>query len=168
VQHHRITDSQNTLPQTHRLTTKKGLLLAGGIGCGKTTIMRAFASNPLCSYKVIPARTISFQFAEHGFPIISCYANAETTPPNSYGQTALGICFDDLGTEEERKHYGDKINAMAELLLSRYDSIPFNQTHITTNLNAQMIEQTYGPRIRSRMREMFNLIHFPQSAPDRR
>ncbi|MDA3943267.1 MAG: hypothetical protein PF694_06975 [Bacteroidetes bacterium] len=57
---------------------------------------------------------------------------------------------------------------MAEILLSRYDNLPFNQTHITTNLNADAIEQTYGSRLRSRMREMFNLIHFPSHAPDRR
>lgn len=150
------------------LDPNKGILLAGGIGCGKTTIMRAFSSNPLCTYRVISARQISWQFADHGFQVIREFTRPESIPINQYGHTETGTCFDDLGTEEERKHYGDKVNAMAEILLSRYDNLPFNQTHITTNLNADMIEQTYGPRLRSRMREMFNLIHFPAKAPDRR
>ena len=154
--------------QDYDLDPNKGILLAGGIGCGKTTIMRAFSSNPLCTYRVIPARQISWQFAEHGFQIIREFTRPESIPINHYGHTETGTCFDDLGTEEERKHYGDKVNAMAEILLSRYDNLPFNQTHITTNLNAGMIEQTYGSRLRSRMREMFNLIHFPTKAPDRR
>ncbi|MDP3462641.1 MAG: hypothetical protein Q8S18_07630 [Bacteroidales bacterium] len=171
-------ETRNSQPETHQqinestnqqsLNPTKGLLLAGGVGCGKTTIMRAFSSNPLSTYRVIPARIISFQYAEHGIHIIREFTRSESIPINQYGHTETGICFDDLGTEEERKHFGDSINAMAEILLSRYDTIPFNQTHITTNLNADAIEQIYGSRLRSRMREMFNLIHFPTSSPDRR
>jgi DNA replication protein DnaC len=49
---------------------------------------------------------------------------------------------------------------MAEILLNRYDNpqTPWHYTHITTNLTAAEIEQYYGTRVKSRMREMFNMI----------
>jgi hypothetical protein len=41
-------------------------------------------------------------------------------------------------------------------------------THITTNLNATEIEKQYGVRVRSRLREMMNVVSFPDEAPDKR
>ncbi len=41
-------------------------------------------------------------------------------------------------------------------------------THATTNLSASELEEYYGNRVRSRMREMFNLISFESSAKDKR
>jgi hypothetical protein len=41
-------------------------------------------------------------------------------------------------------------------------------THATTNLSASDLEALYGNRLRSRMREMFNLIAFPNNTPDKR
>ena len=63
---------------------------------------------------------------------------------------------------------------MGEILLSRYDSFSYNSnvrktlTHLTTNLSASEIEQFYGNRIRSRLRESFNLIAFPNHTNDKR
>ncbi|HCY81161.1 MAG TPA: ATPase, partial [Xanthomarina gelatinilytica] len=42
------------------------------------------------------------------------------------------------------------------------------RTHLTTNLNALEIEDRYGERVRSRLREMVNVIAFPSSSPDKR
>jgi hypothetical protein len=36
------------------------------------------------------------------------------------------------------------------------------------NLNSAEIEKKYGLRVRSRMREMFNLVAFPADTPDKR
>ena len=41
-------------------------------------------------------------------------------------------------------------------------------THLTTNLNSIEIEKQYGLRVRSRLREMFNLVAFPGDAMDKR
>lgn len=59
---------------------------------------------------------------------------------------------------------------MAEILLSRYDLFTTRHmiTHLTTNLNSTEIEQLYGLRVRSRLREMFNLIAFSPGTPDKR
>ena len=61
-------------------------------------------------------------------------------------------------------------NVMGEVLLSRYDLFINHKvkTHITTNLNAQELEDRYGNRVRSRMREMMNLLAFDSSTIDKR
>ena len=59
---------------------------------------------------------------------------------------------------------------MGEILLSRYDLFQKNKikTHATTNLNAQELEDRYGNRVRSRMRQLFNLIAFDKESIDKR
>lgn len=41
-------------------------------------------------------------------------------------------------------------------------------THATTNLNAEELEEGYGNRVHSRMRELFNFIAFDMGAGDKR
>ena len=59
---------------------------------------------------------------------------------------------------------------MAEIIISRYEDFVQNHsiTHITTNLSASEIEALYGNRLRSRMRQMFNLITFSNESRDKR
>lgn len=59
---------------------------------------------------------------------------------------------------------------MGEILISRYEVFKQKDilTHITTNLNAEELQEKYGERIRSRMRAMFNLISFPSNSYDKR
>lgn len=59
---------------------------------------------------------------------------------------------------------------MGEIILSRYDLFLKRKlrTHATTNLNAQELENRYGNRVRSRMRELFNLIAFDKESSDKR
>ncbi|WP_430399099.1 hypothetical protein [Flavobacterium sp.] len=51
---------------------------------------------------------------------------------------------------------------MAEILITLYEQFIENNTitHITKNLYASEIEKMYGNRLRSRMRNMFNVISF--------
>jgi hypothetical protein len=50
------------------------------------------------------------------------------------------------------------VNKMAEIILSRYERFTRTRclTHFTTNLSADEIEERYGSRVRSRLREMCN------------
>lgn len=56
------------------------------------------------------------------------------------------------------------------ILLTRYDLFLSKgmQTHITSNLSASELESIYGNHLRSRMREMFNLIAFDKDSKDKR
>lgn len=151
------------------LSLKKGICLVGPTGCGKTTIMHLFMSNPFQSYAVVPCRKVGYEFAEQGFKAIEKYSDNLKRTENVYGHEEYGYCFDDLGgTKEDRKRFGDGVLPMEEVLMNRYDKGKFFQTHITTNLTADQIEEIYGARVRSRMRELFNMIKFDVIAPDRR
>ena len=43
-----------------------------------------------------------------------------------------------------------------------------DKTHAITNLNTQELEDKYGSRVRSRMRQLFNLIAFDKESVDKR
>jgi len=146
---------------------EKGILLSGPIGCGKTSLMNLmkYITPPEHKYFVKPCREISFEFFQDGYQIIHKYSNGKL-----YESQPRTICFDDLGTENNLKYFGNECNVMAEILLSRYDIFISKklQTHITTNLSATEIEKHYGNRVRSRLREMVNLIAYDKSTPDKR
>lgn len=153
------------------ISFKKGILLTGPVGCGKTslmTLMRTFL-NPEEQHIMKPCRDVSFEFIQEGYNTIHKYAR-ESFLQKSGEMIPKTYCFDDLGVEQNLKYYGNECNIMAEVLLSRYDLfISRNMlTHITTNLSASEIEAMYGNRVRSRMREMFNLIAFKTNSADKR
>lgn len=149
------------------INLKKGILLSGPVGCGKTSLMfllRQF--QPIEGRFIVKSsRDVSFEFIKEGYHTIQKYSHLsfENHEPIVY-------CFDDLGTENNLKFYGNECNIMAEILLSRYDLFVSRSltTHLTTNFSASEIETVYGNRVRSRMRQMFNLIAFNKDCFDKR
>jgi len=138
----------------------KGILLSGPVGCGKTSLMKLLPHfvPHFKKYEIIPSRNLTFQFNNVGFKIIEQFGN------NNF------YCFDDLGVEPTGRHFGKDCNVMGEILLSRHDLFIKHKikTFITTNLNAQELEERYGNRVRSRMRQLFNLIAFHTETDDKR
>lgn len=145
----------------------KGIMLTGPIGCGKTSLMQLmrYLTQPDNRYVVKSTRDITFEFIQDGYDVIHRYSRGKL-----YTAEHRHYCFDDLGIENNIKYYGNECNVMAEILLSRYDLFIGHGliTHITTNLSATEIEETYGNRLRSRLREMVNLIGFDQGVKDKR
>lgn len=147
------------------IDTNKGLLLSGPVGCGKTSLMKLlpYLAPHKTNYELIPTRNIVFNFNTNGFEVLEQYNDTKN------------YCFDDLGVEPVGSHYAKECNVMGEILLSRYDlftqesqSLIHCKTHITTNLNAKELEKRYGNRVRSRLRQMFNLISFDSNSNDKR
>jgi DNA replication protein DnaC len=140
---------------------RKGILLIGPVGCGKTTLMKVFSflAHDHKKYVIKPTREITAEFIQDGFQVLS-----------RYGKSYKGFCFDDLGVEQSIKHFGNECNVIGEILLSRYEYMKVHNsvTHSTTNLNANELEKIYGIRVRSRLREMFNVISFPSNTKDKR
>lgn len=153
--------------EQYGLNLNKGILLTGPIGCGKTSLMNLMRFFQPSSQRFVlrSCRDVTFDFIRDGYETIQRYSTRsfQEHEPKAY-------CFDDLGVENNLKYYGNECNIMAEVLLSRYDLFHTRNlvTHITTNLSASEIEKHYGNRVRSRMREQFNLIAFDKTTPDKR
>ena len=157
----------NTGAEKYNLSFRKGILLSGPVGCGKTSLMNIIRhlQPPETRFIMKSCRDVSFEFIQEGYGTIHKYSKQafKNDIPRTY-------CFDDLGTENNLKYYGNECNVLAEILQSRYDLFVSRHmlTHLTTNLNSSEIEEIYGTRIRSRLREQFNLIAFSESAKDKR
>lgn len=153
-----IKDQENC--EKFGIDLKKGILLTGPVGCGKTSLMKLllFLAPQQRNYIVMPCRNIVFAFNHLGFKTIE-----------DYGEGGF-FCFDDMGVEPFGRFYGKDCNVIGEILLSRYDLFLQTKlkTHATTNLNAAELEDRYGERVRSRLRQLFNLIPFKQSTRDKR
>jgi len=153
-----IRDEQNC--KKHNIDPDKGILISGPVSCGKTSLMRLVKNivPHKQQYEVIPARNIVFGFNHIGFKTIEDYRNEGF------------FCFDDLGAEPTGRYFGKDCNVMGELLISRHEFFLQSKikTHVTTNLNAAEMEERYGNRVRSRMRQMFNLVSFDKNTRDKR
>jgi hypothetical protein len=147
---------------------KKGIILFGPTGCGKTFTLSKFRQNQKQSFILKSCREVTYEFGQYGFSVLIHYGKNIQFPENRFGQTDYGVMFDDLGTDEDVRFYGNDKNPMMEILQQRYDNCDPKSTHITTNLTGDQIEEIYGKRVRSRLYEMFNPIEFNTDSPDMR
>lgn len=139
----------------------KGLLIIGGYGNGKSSVMRAL-SNALKYYRV---KQFRFYTANS---VIDKFESCETThDKKSFWKTFSNgcKCFDDIKTERDASNFG-KYNIFKDLIERRYD---YNsKTFITCNYrNGNNLEDglmefgdRYGARVYDRIFEMFNIIEF--------
>lgn len=148
----------------YNLSPSKGILLNGPVGCGKTALMILISKllSKQRSFIIKPARNITMEFSTRGYDVINQYSRSIRSPSP--------ICIDDIGVEPPMRYFGDHVNVIGELLLSRYDLFRQKRiiTHGTTNYNSDDLESRYGERVRSRLREMFNIISFDANSPDKR
>ena len=118
--------------------------------------MRNFQNNPRGCYLMIKCSEVVNQFCISGraglLKHTRCY--------DPYRDSLIGKCFDDLGVEDIGFHFSDKCDTMLNTILELYDNARghYNLIHITSNLLPKQIEERYGPRLASRLKEMFNVI----------
>lgn len=147
----------------------KGIMLTGPIGCGKTTLIKLMRKLMPDTFKPVikSCRDISGEFSVTGYNTIARYSVNAFHP---YSSVPRVYCFDDLGVENAVSYRGAKWNVMLEILYARHEYFISHKmiTHITTNLNGDELGEMYGSRMRSRMREMFNLISFEADTEDKR
>lgn len=125
----------------------KGLLLRGPSGTGKTHLVRCVEDNGLNPIHVLSMLDITEHVKEDGKYSIS-------------QQDKKLIYLDDVGTEEPTvKHFGTNIMWFKNYIETVYLRTKcYNHLIITTNLNFGELEDYYGFRVSSRMREMFNVV----------
>lgn len=140
------------------LDPKKGLWLEGDIGTGKSSLMQIF-SNFMKFHKVyfriIICSYIVTQYSSIGDIDLFTY-NLQSHPTGP-----VCMCFDELGREPiPGNHFGQKLNVMQYIFHVRYSLWQTDRlkTFVTTNLDADGIEELYGDYIRDRRKEMFNIV----------
>jgi len=153
---------------------RKGLLLYGPYGCGKSSIMAAFRVNQNMSYQCQSVLRIEDEYTRNGVESLERYYKYSDLPAEAtamFRQKWGGFCFDDIGQEEmDKAHYANRVNVVSEILKRRYYvDIPFNYTHATTNADSAEMSTRY-PFLKNsgRLKEMFNFIRFSPDAPNRR
>lgn len=147
---------------------RKGIFLVGSVGTGKTQIMqlmKCIVPGPL-NYEIKRCDRISEEYILKGPSMLYKYIGAENN--DKYNHRIW--CFDDLGLENTAHHYGSNCQVMKKVLLGRYELYTkFGTiTHVISGLDPIQIEKKYGKDVRSRMREMFNMIVYDKHAKDKR
>ena len=123
----------------------KGLLIRGAAGLGKTHLVKCIKDNEIKPVEIISTIDISEAIKDEGV-YNPCYRHT--------------LYLDDVGTEEAIvNHFGTKINWVKNFIEIYYlRNKPFNRLIISTNNNFDEIESKYGFRVRSRIKDMFNII----------
>ena len=126
---------------------KRGLLLCGTLGNGKTTMLRALKS-------LFGMHAVYFEAQG----LYDFYKQNQCLPSISPNTLLL---IDDLGVEPATyNEFGEIRYPLAELLMQRYKSNL--TTIIATNKTFEEIGETYGARLQDRMREMFAMLTYTE------
>lgn len=141
------------ISKDHRFETelgysfKKGLLIRGVSGLGKTFLIRCVQDNELQPVQVLSMIAIANEIKSNGEYRLS------------YNPEKI-IYLDDVGTEQATiNHFGTKINFFKDYLEMYYlNNIFYNNLIISMNNDFDEIEEKYGFRVRSRIKDMFNII----------
>lgn len=160
------------------VNTRPGMLLYGGVGNGKTTMVRAIAAH------IWSLRTSAEELVKECNPIRTTEQadkaqaqifDAMLHLPKPMFYTARAICeldeasrknlergfliIDDLGCEPSVVNvYGTKMTPVLNLIFARYDNM--TPTIATTNLSLDEIGEIYGERALDRFNEVFARIGF--------
>jgi len=144
---------------------KKGVMIVGPMGIGKTFIFKIFRSNPYQSFKLVSAKNISKSAktdSNNFFENIKKWISPNIAN-NFFGQKQLALMIDDLGTEDNINDFGNKTNVIQDLIEERYESFKkdkFPNLFITTNLTKDQLIERYGARSIDRLSEMLNIYSF--------
>jgi len=175
--HPKFLDSPLINKDFNQVNINKGLLLVGGYGVGKTSIIKSVhqmirkASNPIRyvqdengKQQPIPRYKASFRFTTAN-DIVSEYESIKNTLDknmfwNKYQNGTIYI--DDLMTERDASNFG-KVNIFKELLEKRSITqaktlVSMNYVNDNFNETLQAYKEKYGPRNHDRLYQMFNII----------
>lgn len=156
----------------------KGLLIVGGYGCGKTTILEVLSIvidhyfkesyNGLWNTH-LQWRSIKYKFA-HCHRVVTEFEGLSSPEDRVLFMDKYSnpkFCFDDLTKEKPASNYGVK-NIFQEVLEKRYDKKSI--THVTMNYSENypnnihkaidFIGEKYGGHNYDRIKQMFNIVEF--------
>ncbi len=158
---------------TTGISEKRGVVISGPVGAGKTELLRYWmefrlrilapkgVASGIKNYDeilrikkprltVLTSREVRTHFLETGF---------------SFFEKIEGdiLFIDDLGLGSMANYYGDKVNAVEEVILSWYDRAKYHpniEFYATTNLSRQDIKKSFNLRTYSRLWELVEWITY--------
>lgn len=137
---------------------KIGMMLVGGVGCGKTLAMRSMATGSNFVDMADPESLERLQ--KH-----TRYIEAEPVEKWWLLEDDTSVILDDLGNETIKNEYGIKTEVISSFIM-RWYSVIFKgrggkaRLHITTNLDMAQLTERYGDRVVDRIMEMCSSFHF--------
>lgn len=147
----------DTLAKWFAGSRKRGLLLLGKAGTGKTFFFETFS----CTENIVSASRFvdsyrRFQNYNDGFWFDSFKVRDSHT-----GERHSAV-IDDLGKEPKCVLFGQVEEVLDRVICQRYEDWRRCKclTHFTANLGITELDQRYGRRITDRLREMCTLVTF--------
>ena len=141
---------------------RRGLLLMGNTGCGKSEGVKRLAG--LLNIEYVTTDDILEAFATSTGDYVTMIKQ-----PEFFERYPQDLIIDELGAEPRPYvHYGTRYNVMADVLAKRYEYFKYPRhsarTILCTNLNLEQLHEAYGDRVESRFWECFQMATY--NGPD--
>ena len=138
----------------HLETSNNGAILIGLPGVGKTTLVR--------QDRMVSASILAMEFQAEGLEAVKGLINQQLSVQQNT------VIIDDLGLEQDVKHYGNGLDPVEYVIQRIYDinqQNPDNQIklYLTTNLHKTELTKKYGIRVVERIWEMCDRITLEDS-----
>jgi len=131
-----------------QLAKGNSTILVGLPGVGKTTLVR--------KPRMVSSHQIATEYQVHGIDGVKAMINNQIQFQN------LTVIIDDIGLEQDVKHFGNGLDPIAYVIQRIYDINQIAEKPIklllTTNLNKEELTQKYGIRVIERLWEMCDRI----------
>ena len=133
-----------------------GLVVSGEYGSGKTALVNALVQAYGEPFRVRLALPADLQRLRPDWQ--------EYWAANPYGQN---VFLDDLGAEPMTNEYGVRLEAAGDFIVSWHElARPGRRLFVTTNLTTAEIDERYGGRVLSRLKDL--CVPLRLAGPDKR